>query len=586
MLSRSLTAAAAALSLTTAAAAQIANAPCFEQNFGANLGAGDDTIAPNNALGFTFPGPAGPVTAIDISSNGFIWLGSDSNSRCCAGNANQFITDPASIAAMWEDLYPPGGGGVFFNTFPSTGGAPARAVITWSADPEYASSIGTVTMQVQLLSTGEIVIAHDATCVLDWHTALIGVTRGIGATANPITFSSIVGAPINTGTNPTAYQEFTGNYDLAGRSYEFIPNGQGGYLIFERAACRFAAFTRYGTGCPARRSMTFYEAFASGAFDLSNTNILCVPNGQGGYVGIPGPGTFFNGFANNIGAGDDTVTTVALPFSFSHPGGSTSSLDVCSNGRVWLVPNSSGASYSPTVFDFLNDPTCIAPLWADWYPPGAPAGGGVFADPDPSNNSFCITWSNVPMYPGVGLNTMQLALFSDGTFEFRYQSVVNNASTGGDAIVGYTTGNGATDPGGIDISAALPFDSGLSATPLTLDAAAGSLPRIGTTFTMNTGAIPSGTPLGFMLLSLFQTSTDLTPFGMPGCTGWVDFLTPGAHAVLAFPTPGVTAPFGVHIPNSQSLVGASVFAQSATLSGGFTPLGVIASNGGAIAVGR
>jgi len=33
-----------------------------------------------------------------------------------------------------------------------------------------------------------------------------------------------------------------------------------------------------------------------------------------------------------------------MPFTFSHPGGSTSSLDVCSNGRVWLVANANGVS--------------------------------------------------------------------------------------------------------------------------------------------------------------------------------------------------------------------------------------------------
>ena len=58
-------------------------APCFESNLGTNLGLGDDQVSQGNALGFTFNGPGNTaVTAIDISSNGFIWLGSNPNSEC------------------------------------------------------------------------------------------------------------------------------------------------------------------------------------------------------------------------------------------------------------------------------------------------------------------------------------------------------------------------------------------------------------------------------------------------------------------------------------------------------------------------
>src|ERR1044072_3307076 len=63
----------AVLALAAGLAAQ--SAPCFETSLGANIGAGDDTVSYTRALGFTFPGPAGPVTTIDISSNGFVWLG-------------------------------------------------------------------------------------------------------------------------------------------------------------------------------------------------------------------------------------------------------------------------------------------------------------------------------------------------------------------------------------------------------------------------------------------------------------------------------------------------------------------------------
>src|SRR5262245_58772527 len=78
-------------------------APCFVTQFGTPLSLGDDQVAPNNALGFTFPGPAGPVASIDISSNGFVWLGSNSNHGCCHGAVPTLLTSMARIAPMWMD---------------------------------------------------------------------------------------------------------------------------------------------------------------------------------------------------------------------------------------------------------------------------------------------------------------------------------------------------------------------------------------------------------------------------------------------------------------------------------------------------
>jgi len=88
-----------------------------------------------------------------------------------------------------------------------------------------------------------------------------------------------------------------------------------------------------------------------------------------------------------------------------------------------------------------------------------------------------------------------------------------------------------------------------------------------------------------MLLGFNRTATDLTPLGMAGCTGFVG-LQASSHTALAFATPATVVPFPINVPNNNALVGVTVFAQSATLSTGFTPLGVIASNGGQLDLGR
>src|SRR5215831_10754859 len=203
----------AALVLAAGAVAQ--GAPCFESTFGANIGAGDDSVSYNNALGFTFPGPSGPVTAIDISSNGFLFLGTNpaNSPDCCSGNASLFTTGNPRIAGYWMDLYPPGapvGGGVFYNTIPASPGHPARAVVTWYQCPEYFTNPN-ITAQVQLVSTGEIVISHDAgnQQPQNFHSPLVGVTQGGAATANVVNFGTLPIGGVNTGTNPTAYQVYS-----------------------------------------------------------------------------------------------------------------------------------------------------------------------------------------------------------------------------------------------------------------------------------------------------------------------------------------------------------------------------------------
>ena len=94
-----------------------------------------------------------------------------------------------------------------------------------------------VTAQVQLLATGEIVIFQDPGNTNSIHDMLMGVTQGNGAPPNPVDFSAIGSVPVVTGSNGTAYEEWPiGALDVAGRSFQFIPNGSGGYIVLER--CR------------------------------------------------------------------------------------------------------------------------------------------------------------------------------------------------------------------------------------------------------------------------------------------------------------------------------------------------------------
>lgn len=577
------------LLLTAPALAQVVNAPCFEANLGTNLTLGDDQVSGQQSLGFTFPGPAGPVTDVWVSSNGFIWLSANTNSRCCSGYESAFLSDPPSIAAFWTDLYPPGaqgGGGVFFNSIPGTGGNPSRAIITWSQVPEYGSS-QLITAQIQLLSTGEFVIFQDPNNGLAFHQALVGVTSGNNATPNPIDFASLSNAPINTGTLGSAYEEFDNtNYDIPGRSFEFLPNGQGGYILLERTQCRYAGSAKYGMGCPS--PAVIYEQFAAASYDLSGIQVDFVPNGPASYVVLQGIANFVDptragSTALNLGLGDDQVSAAqTLPWAFPYMNGVATSIEVSSNGLIYLQPglmqgNSLCCSGDAQTFATMAS-AAIAPFWQDLNPRN---GGGVYVEVDPSGAAYHITWYQVPEYPNTGANTVQLTLLPTGLF------TINSVSAGNpfhDALVGFTIGNSPVVPPGKDYTVDMPFVTGAGGTPLALDMTPGHRPAIGQSCTLLVQDIPAGSLGGFVVFSLGRVDpgVDLSPVGMPGCNRYIDLTRSASNFITVNPP---TASFVLTMPNNRLLIGGDLHAQAVTLSSGFTQLGLIASNGLSLYVG-
>ena len=80
-----------------------------------------------------------------------------------------------------------------------------------------------------------------------------------------------------------------------------------------------------------------------------------------------------------------------------------------------------------------------------------PTGGAVYFDTRPG--SAVVTWDRVPAFGVAGSsNTIQLQLFGNGDFIVAWPSVRNNATSVADAIVGFTQGNGVSDPRPIDVT--------------------------------------------------------------------------------------------------------------------------------------
>lgn len=188
------------------------NGPCFQNQLGTPLNLGDDQVAPNNALGFSFPGPAGAVSSIDISSNGFVWLSTGNfDARCCDGNSAAFLADGASIAALWMDLYPPGGGSIYFDT------TATEAHITWANVPEFFSG-PPQTAQITLRANGSFRLAYQNVSNTQ-HSVLVGFSAG-NATVDPGSSDFSAGPVIlAAGGAPLALASQTGSTPVLGTTY-------------------------------------------------------------------------------------------------------------------------------------------------------------------------------------------------------------------------------------------------------------------------------------------------------------------------------------------------------------------------------
>ena len=128
-----------------------------------------------------------------------------------------------------------------------------------------------------------------------------------------------------------------------------------------------------------------------------------------------------------------------MPFSLPYPGGSTTSLQVCSNGFV--STSSNGTAWNPSVTDLLTDATRWCPMWHDLSPN---QGGSGDVHYNANSSRVVITWNGVEYYNSNSTATFQIQFWANGDVHCIYQSV---ASGGNDYLVGFSLGNGAADPG-------------------------------------------------------------------------------------------------------------------------------------------
>ena len=575
-------------SLSTLMLCAAATAQCYESNFGTLIGTGDDTAFPttttSNALGFTFPIGASNYTHYTVNTNGCVFLhtaatgilgatatGYSTSAATMLTNLRGAAGGSPRLAAYWRDLNltVANSAGLYYNNL-----AAGRGVFTWRNAVHFGQTSPIFTVQMQVFASGEVWMFYNGTLQNTAAGAMVGVSQG-GAIADPGISDLSVGAT-GVSVSRIVYQSFPllNTFDLQNRTLKFVPNVGGGYDSIP-TLCEPANNTSYGAGCP-NISATAYENFPANTIDLSNTSVRLTPTGTG-YLFTPGTGTNYTHTVAGLALGDDAVGTLALPTPFNYPGGSTSTLTICSNGYIWMQSPNTLADFSPTAAELFSNAARLMPMWCDGVPDGVTNVANVFAEVDTLNNKAYVSWLNIPIFGGVGgtMNVQCELDLTSGAVEYRYGAI----SCGNAAIVGWTPGRGpsAVDAGSIDFSARLAagFQS-TSPEQRALSLATATNPVIGSTMTFTTDQIPA-TGLTFYLLSAgqYNPGLDLGVIGAPGCQAYITL--PEILSSLQIGTP--TATTSVTIPNDPFFAGIAIYSQAVAVDPSANAFGFITSNG-------
>ena len=571
----------ASISLLAALASQ-ASAQCFESSFGTLLGVGDDTLLALQPMNLTFPMPAGGVAAsythAQANTNGNIYLtnglasggaatGYSTNATTMLTNLRGVAASPPRIACYWRDLnmLALNSGGVYYNNT-----IPGKFVITWKNAVAYGQTAPIFTVQAQLFATGEVRMFY-ANFTNTTITPMCGVSVG-NAVGSSASLPVVLNAGGNSSSNGLMYQSFSvlNTFNLQNKAISFLPNALGGYDQ-SVSSCIPASATNYGSGCNTA-SATAYQNFPANTVNLANAKVKLSPNSVGGYDFTSGIGTNFVHTLPGLAMADDTVATLVLPIGFNYPGGVTSSLTICSNGYIWMQPNVL-ADFTPTNAELFSNPARICPMWCDAVPDAL---HDVYAEVDAVNSKAYVTWSNVPIFGGVGGNCDLQTEFNlvTGEIEIRYGAV----ACGNTSIAGWTTGSAG--PSVVDAGNQSMIAGGFRTTssevnPLSL--AVAPAPVLGSVITYTTTNITASSILSALVVSFggFDPGVSLTALGAPGCSQFVDLSLGNTSVYFGFPT--VTSL--LTIPNNSSFAGMILYNQSIALDLSANALGILASNG-------
>jgi len=400
----------------------------------------------------------------------------------------------------------------------------------------------------------------------------VGALHPIVGTQPPVLRSDQFFSLTAQGSQSLAFQStvsdwFAGNVAI---SYQPGPNN--------------AYSANYAPGCY-DSPWAFHETF-DGDFDLASTSQHWTFTGRN-YDLAAGSATFVTPIGTPLTASppatppwatswaESLSAPITLPAPFRFPGGpvgGTTQITVGSEGRIFLGPVTDPvAAWSfAELRRFVELPASLAPCFGNF---DASAGGAIYYETDHATWAR-VTWLDVPEWLQTAPNSFQVTLhLATGDLDVVYGNVGAGVHS---RLVGFTPGN--TSPLGpeLDLSAILPWSSGVGITAPRLVASA--RPVLGTTVNLITSDLVAGTANVLTSLSLGTTpgGLSLAPFGMPGCTlhlaslDWLYVLGVGAAGTATVP---------LSVPNHPLVIGLPLHAQSAAMTPGYNAAGILLSNG-------
>ncbi len=190
------------------------------------------------AIGFAFPFFGGNYSDIFVGTNGI--LSFDVGVSQFTNTA--LATAPATriIAPMWDDLFLPAGGNVFFEVI----NAGTSLVIQWHNVPYFNTALGTATFQAILDLDGSIQFNYGALSTPNGNSATVGIRDPLGIqqlafNGTPANYTDFIGTNKSTlitppgprnhdDTNPLAYVvTVTGGASVAGETFTLIDTNHG-----------------------------------------------------------------------------------------------------------------------------------------------------------------------------------------------------------------------------------------------------------------------------------------------------------------------------------------------------------------------
>lgn len=176
-------------------------------NLGTNLHLNNDASTGALALGFSFPFFGSNYTALFINSNGYATLGglsefvtfNSSGATDLSTVLDRMAEGSPRIAALWNDLDPSLGGGVFFNALPGL------VLITWNAVPRFGAPSTSNTFQITLFPSGVIQLTYGSISPPSTDPVLGGFLVGISPGRSFTLFTTTLDLHTGSGGSASAY---------------------------------------------------------------------------------------------------------------------------------------------------------------------------------------------------------------------------------------------------------------------------------------------------------------------------------------------------------------------------------------------